>query len=181
MFAYIYGFILRIFSQEYSRKEQQQRCRVSYETSCSTKNHYRNVTEDYPDCKTENASKCDEDTDTKCEVILVNRCEIRQRTVRKMLPETRCRRYPVRRCVKVPCDLTDENEKPEEEERCQDTIVLVKSYHPKEKCELVKTDDCQRNPFKNCQDTVKTVCAPPTKNNKVRQMECNGTLIFNNP
>ena len=163
---------------DYSRKGQE-RCRVSYETSCSTKNHYRNVTEDYPDCKTENVSKCDENTNTKCEVIRVNRCEIKQRTVRKMLPETRCRRYPVRRCIKVPCDRRDENEKPEE--KCQDTIVLVKSYHPKERCELVKTDDCQRDPGKNCQDTVKTVCVSPTKNNKVRQMECNGTLIFNNP
>ena len=121
MLAYIFSTL------EYSRKEQQERCRVSYETSCSTKNHYRNVTEDYPDCKTKNVSRCDENTDTKCEVILVNRCEIRQRTVRKMLPETRCRRSPVRRCVKVPCDLRDENEKPEE--KCQDTIVLVKSYN----------------------------------------------------
>ena len=114
----------------------------------------------------------------KCKVIQVNRCEIRKRTIRKMLPETRCKRYPVRRCIKVPCDLREEKRTAKD---CQEMIVLVKSFHPKEKCELVKEDDCQRSTPKNCQDTVKTVCVPATKNNKVRQMECNGTLIFNNP
>ena len=158
---------------DYFRNDQE-RCKVSYETSCSTKNHYRNVTEDYPDCRTENVSRCDEEVNGECKVIQVNRCEIRQRTVRKMLPETRCRRHPVRRCIKIPC-VKDDKELVSDD--CQEMIVLVKSYHPKERCELVKVDDCP----KNCQETLKTVCVPATKNNKVRQMECNGTLIFNNP
>ena len=64
---------------------------------------------------------------------------------------------------------------------CQEVIVLVKDYHPKERCDLVRMDDCQDDPPERCRDVMKTVCVPPTKSNKARQMECNGTLIFNNP
>ena len=84
-------------------------CKVKFETKCYNQKIYRELTEDYPECRTEKVRKCDDSRSRvtpRCQTVEVNRCKIAQRTVRKAIPQTKCARVPVKMCTKVPCPKT---------------------------------------------------------------------------
>jgi len=157
-------------------------CMVRYETNCYNKKIYREVTEDYPECKTETVSTCDGNDlfssrkSRRCQKIQVNKCKISQRTIRKAIPETKCRREPRKFCSNVKCN-------PRRSNRCIKSIKYDKELRPKEQCKFVEKMMCSEgsNNDRSCVKVSKTVCSPAESNTKLKQLECNGTLIFNNP
>ena len=189
------------------------KCKVKYETKCFNRAIYRDVTEDYPECREENVTTCDtpinkstcnetntneirpcleDDTDKDCKTVKVNRCTIVKRTIRKRIPDTRCSRIPTRSCVKIPCSSSGQN--------CVKTIQYIKEDKPEEKCEVVQEVQCPSSTnnndtisnkiaedvsYEDCKVVVRNICVPANNDNNssttIKQLECNGTIIMNNP
>jgi len=158
-------------------------CMVQYETKCYNKKIYREITEDFPECKTETVSTCDENdlyssrNSRRCQKIQVNKCKISQRTIRKAIPETKCRREPRKYCSYVKCKPSARPN------RCVKSVKYDKELRPNEQCKFVDKMMCSEgsNKDRSCVKVSKTVCSPAVNNTKLKQLECNGTLIFNNP
>ena len=180
------------------------KCKVKYETKCFNIGIYRNVTEDFPKCREEDVTTCDtqtnksscDDTDTndikpcakdatenRCKSVKVNRCTIVKRTIRKRIPDTRCTRIPTRSCVKIPCSSTGQN--------CVKTIHYIKEDKPEEKCEVVQSLQCpnpiisdnfaEEESYEDCNVVLRKSCVPVNNSTTTKQLECNGTVIMNNP
>ena len=181
---------------------------MRYETKCFNRGIYRDVTEDYPDCREENVTTCDspnktcndtvtnkigacreDDAEKNCKTVSVNRCSIIKRTIRKRIPDTRCSRIPTRSCVKIPCRSSGQN--------CVKTIQYTKEDKPEEKCEVIQQLQCpnkthnngtvsnkitENESYEDCKVVFRNICVPANNNRtRIKQLECNGTVILNNP
>ena len=137
---------------------------------------YQDIEEDYPECKVEMIQSCTEseerdnlvDPDEDCGEVEVTRCRIAKRKLRKAQPDTRCKRVPRKMCVKQKCETA--------EEKCEETVRMVKELQPHESCTITPRRVCQEGERSACRTAVRRVCRQVEGGRVRMQLVCNGTL-----
>lgn len=107
--------------------------------------------------------------DESCEEWPVQRCELIKKTVRKVHPETECRKIPREVCVPNNCAMV------QGEQICRDEVRMQVQSVPQEECELQPEENCHAEavlvprlvPKPNCIKVPKEICVN-TKNNPRR-------------
>jgi len=160
-------------------------CRTHYETSCETRFKEHEVEQDEPVCKMVTERKCrdvqvpvspevegeerrrrqsgEEDVlslGQECEDWPVQKCTLEKRVVKKVNPETACRKIPKEICAPSNCEFKLSEKVCREEER--DSIQNI----PTEDCNLEPQEDCRMETVlvprlilkPNCIKVPKEVC-----------------------
>ena len=125
---------------------------------------YKEIEEDYPECKMENVEKCsererEEDSDLfsnfviptprrHCSTVPVMRCSIIKRKRRKAKPRHQCRRVPRKACVSYPCES-------EAREQCRVSVRLEREQRPEEECHLAPRRVCHQG---ECRPRLRRDC-----------------------
>merc|ERR1712018_214841 len=172
-------------------------CNTYYETNCETTYKTYEVEQDEPVCKMELMKKCDDVTidlpadsrrsrqdsevvegtdppntitvDEKCEEWPVQKCTLEKRTVKKVHPETACRKIPREVCAPNNCALTPG------EEICHDESRMQMQNVPEEECDLQPEETCHMEavlvprlvPKPNCVKVPKEICVNSKTNPRV--------------
>ena len=79
-------------------------------------------------------------------------------------------------CARVPCDGGGGEGGARD---CREVRQQVREYAPREECSLVA--GAREGCAEGCRDTVRTVCKQTAGPATRTMMECNGTLVLNNP
>ena len=74
--------------------------------------------------------------DQKCEEWPVQKCDLVKRTVKKVHPETECRKIPRQVCIPNNCEMVKGDEVCRDEDKVQIQNV------PEEECELQPEENC---------------------------------------
>ena len=80
--------------------------------------------------------------------------------------------YP--QCARVPCDGGGGGAR-----ACREVRQQVREYAPREECSLVA--GARERCGEGCRDTVRTVCKQTAGPATRTMVECNGTLVLDNP
>jgi len=128
-------------------------CRTHYQTSCETRLKEHEVEQDEPVCKMVNERKCrdiqapvegDDDTGPsllslgqECEDWPVQRCTLEKKTVKKVSPDTSCRKTPREICAPSNCEIRPA------EKVCRDEQQDLIQNIPTEDCSLEPQEDCR--------------------------------------
>lgn len=107
--------------------------------------------------------------DESCEEWPVQKCELIKKTVRKVHPETECRKIPREVCVPNHCAMQ------QGDEICRDEVRMQVQNVPQEECELQPEENCHAEavlvprlvPKPNCVKVPKEICVN-TKSNPRR-------------
>jgi len=168
-------------------------CNTYYETNCETSYKTYEVEQDEPICKMELMKKCDnvtinvpdelraarqgDDTenpnvvtvDQKCEEWPVQTCKLEKRKVKKVHPDTACKKIPREVCVPNNCVMAPG------EEVCRDESRMQVQNVPQEECELQPEETCHMEavlvprlvPQPNCVKVPKEICVNSKTNPRV--------------
>jgi len=170
-------------------------CNTYYETNCETSYKTYEVEQDEPICKMELMKKCDNVTinvpedlgrqsrqedddgstpnvvtvDQKCEEWPVQTCKLEKKKVKKVHPDTACRKIPREVCVPNNCAMAPG------EEVCRDESRMQVQNVPQEECELQPEETCHMEavlvprlvPQPNCVKVPKEICVNSKTNPRV--------------
>jgi hypothetical protein len=129
-------------------------CRTHYQTSCETRLKEHEVVQDEPVCKMVAERKCRDiqapvegeagdsgpallSLGQECEDWPVQRCTLEKKTVKKVSPDTSCRKTPREICAPSNCEFRPAEKVCREEQ--QDLIQNI----PTEDCSLEPQEDCR--------------------------------------
>ena len=79
---------------------------------------------------------CKFQVDESCEEWPVQKCKLIKKTVRKVHPETECRKIPREVCVPNNCAMA------QGDEICRDEVRMQVQNVPQEECELQPEENC---------------------------------------
>jgi len=129
-------------------------CRTHYQTSCETRLKEHEVEQDEPVCKMVTERKCKEiqapvdggsddigaslqSLGQECEDWPVQRCTLEKKTVKKVSPDTSCRKIPREICAPSNCEIRPA------EKVCRDEQQDLIQNIPTEDCNLEPQEDCR--------------------------------------
>lgn len=104
--------------------------------------------------------------DQRCEEWPVQKCTLEKKTVKKVHPDTQCRKIPREVCVPNNCALV------QADEICRDEVRMQVQNVPEEECELQPEENCHMEavlvprlvPQNNCVKVPKEICVNTKKN-----------------
>jgi len=146
-------------------------CITQYEAECSTREEVHQVEEDVPECETVVEEKCQDTTigyttKTECKKWPRRKCSLKSQIVRKVTPDTSCRKIPVVMCGPKGCGFS------EGAEECRKKVKTVIFDKPEEECKLDPRQTCkfvtklspQLKKVKTCIDVPKEICEVVQRN-----------------
>jgi len=173
-------------------------CNTYYETACETTYKTYEVEQDEPVCRMEIMTKCEDvkldlpedgaeprqgrqddgseesndnsvTVDQKCEEWPVQKCTLEKKLVKKVHPDTACRKIPKEVCAPDNCKMAPAQEVCRDESRVQVQNV------PEEECDLQPEETCHMEavlvprlvPKPNCVKVPKEVCVNSKTNPRV--------------
>lgn len=149
-------------------------CTTRYETECSTRDRVHQVEDDVPECETVMEEKCQENsegytTSEECKKWPRKVCSLKRKFVRKVTPETACKKIPVVMCEPKGPEGCGYYEGVEE---CREKVKTVIFDKPEEVCKLDPRVTCkfvtkmvpQLEEVERCIDVPKEICVRVKRN-----------------
>ncbi|CAB4066065.1 unnamed protein product [Lepeophtheirus salmonis] len=140
-------------------------CSTQYENHCETKYKTYELEQDEPDCKMVEELRCQNRNVKKWPV---QKCDLVKKNVKKVHPESECKKVPRQVCAPSNCKT-----KPGEEICNEESITQIQNV-PEEDCDLEPEENCRMEsslvprlvPKQNCVKVPKEVCVNTKKNPK---------------
>ncbi|QQP58250.1 Uncharacterized protein FKW44_003508, partial [Caligus rogercresseyi] len=160
-------------------------CRRVTETLCETTYKEYALDQDEADCKTVEEIRCEKipfdilhlphadkqrpfAEKERCEKWPVQKCQVNKKNVKKIHPDTQCKKIPRKICAPSNCQVLPGPE------ICNDETRTVIQNVPEEECDLQPQEQCRTEstlvprlvPKKNCIKVPKDICVSTRKNPK---------------
>uniref|UniRef100_A0A0K2T262 Uncharacterized protein n=1 Tax=Lepeophtheirus salmonis TaxID=72036 RepID=A0A0K2T262_LEPSM len=160
-------------------------CKTEYENHCETQYKVYELEQDEPNCRMVEELRCQNVTvelfhigddnggspfavKEKCEKWPVQKCDLQKNNVKKVHPETSCKKVPREVCAPSNCVTKPGDEICHEESRTQIQNI------PEEECDLQPQENCHMEsslvprlvPKNNCLKVPKEICVNTKKNPK---------------